>query len=389
MRPIKPESKIVYIGVEDKTLDLFESQYPVPNGVTYNSYLIDDEKIAVMDTADARVSDAWLANLEEALAGRTPDYLVVQHMEPDHSASIRRVMERYPAMQIVASQKAFPMMQQFFGESYEDRRVVVKEGDTLALGAHTLTFAMAAMVHWPEVMVSYESNEKVLFSADAFGTFGPFEKSEDWVTEARRYYINIVGKYGAPVQALLKKAAALEIETVCPLHGPVLTEDLGTVVSLYDTWSSYRPETKGVLVACASIHGNTKRAAEELAEMLKAKGETVVFFDLTRGDVAAATAEAFRFDRMVLCCSTYDTGIFTAGEHFLAHLKAKTYQNRTVGLMENGSWAPMSGKHMKAAFAEMKNITVVEPMVTLKGAANEAARAQMAALCDALTAESL
>ncbi|MDO4484262.1 MAG: FprA family A-type flavoprotein [Clostridia bacterium] len=384
----KVTDSILYVGVDDRAIDLFESQYKVPNGVSYNSYIIMDEMIAVMDTVDARASEAWMANVEEALAGKAPDYLVVQHMEPDHSANLKALADKYPAMQIVANAKTFPMMKQFFGEDYADRRVVVKEGDTLCLGSHTLTFVMAPMVHWPEVMVSYESSEKVLFSADGFGKFGALDADEAWDDEARRYYINIVGKYGAQVQALLKKAAALDIAVVAPLHGPVLKGDaIAHAVSLYDTWSSYRPEEHAVLVAVASIHGNTRAAAKVLAEKLEAKGEKVIFCDLTRDDSAKAVADAFRCDRMVLACATYDGGLFTAGEEFLMHLKAKGFQSRKVGLMENGTWAPMAAKLMKAAFEPMKNITVLDTVVTMKSAMNDATLTQMDALVDALMAE--
>ncbi len=377
--------KVLYIGVDDHDIDLFESQYVVPNGVSYNSYVIMDEKIAIMDTADARASEQWMANLKEALNGKTPDYLVVHHMEPDHSANIKAVADLYPTMQIVGNAKTFPMMNQFFGEDFSDRRVVVKEGDTLELGTHTLTFVMAPMVHWPEVMVSYESAEKILFSADGFGKFGALDADEDWACEARRYYFNIVGKYGAQVQGLLKKAAALDIQTICPLHGPILTENLGYYIGLYDTWSSYKPENEGILVACASIHGNTRKAALKLVELLEAQGEKVAFSDLTRDDMAEAIEDAFRYDRLVIACCTYDGGLFPAGESFLAHLKAKAYQSRTVGLIENGSWAPMAAKLMKAQLEGMKNITVLEPVVTLKGALNDASAAQMSELAAALT----
>lgn len=381
----KISENVYYIGVDDHDIDLFESQYTVPNGISYNSYVIMDEKIAVMDTADGRVSAQWMDNLTEALAGKTPDYLIVHHMEPDHSANIQALAERYPSMQIVGNVKTFSLMKQFFGEDFSDRRLVVKEGDTLDLGSHTLTFVMAPMIHWPEVMVSYEASEKILFSADAFGKFGALDTDEDWACEARRYYFNIVGKYGAQVQGLLKKAAELDIRTICPLHGPVLTENLGYYIGLYDTWSSYAPEDRGILVACASIHGHTRQAALELVEMLRAKGEKVAFSDLTRDDMAEAVEDAFRYDRMVVACCTYDGGLFPAGESFLEHLQAKFYQNRTVGLMENGSWGPLAAKKMRAMLETMKNVTILEPVVTLRSALNETSRAQMEELANALT----
>lgn len=378
--------KILYVGADDRDIDLFESQYVVPNGVSYNSYVIMDEKIAVMDTVDIRRSEQWLANLKTALNGKTPDYLVVHHMEPDHSANIKVLADLYPSMRLVGNSKTFKMMEHFFGDTFEDRRVEVKEGDTLELGEHTLTFVTAPMVHWPEVMVSYESAEKILFAADGFGKFGALDAEEPWEDEARRYYFNIVGKYGARVQALLKKASALDIHTICPLHGPVLSGDLSKYLKLYNVWSSYEAESKGILVACSSIHGNTRKAALTLVEMLRNKGENVVFTDLTRDDQSVAVSDAFRYDRMVLACCTYDGGLFPAGESFIAHLVAKTYQNRTVGIIENGTWAPAAGKLMKAAFEGMKNINVLEPVVTIKSALNETSKAQMEALAAALTA---
>ena len=378
---------ILYIGVDDHELDLFESQYVVPNGVSYNSYVIMDDKIAVMDTTDGRKVDEWLENLSAALQGRTPDYLVVHHMEPDHSSAIKAVAERYPAMQLVGNAKTFAMAQQFFGEGFQQRQVVVKEGDTLELGHHTLQFFTAPMMHWPEVMVSYESTEKVLFSADGFGKFGTLDTREDWDCEARRYYFNIMGKYGAQVRSLLKKTAALDIRTICPLHGPILTGDLSHYLELYDIWSGYRPENKGVLVACASIHGHTRDAARLLADKLSARGETVAFADMTRDDMAEAVEDAFRYDRMVVACCTYDGGLFPPAEEFIAHLKAKSYQSRTVGLMENGSWAPAAGKLMKAAFEGMKNITVLEPVVSIRSALNADSEAAMDRLAEELTRE--
>lgn len=364
---MKISEAIKYIGCDDKTIDLFESQYPVPNGVSYNSYVILDEKIAVMDTADPRVTDQWLANLDKELAGRTPDYLVVSHMEPDHSGSIKVFLEKYPDTTVVGNAKTFTMMAQFMDASiFENRKHVVAEGDTLSLGSHELTFIMAPMVHWPEVMVEYESTEKVLFSADGFGKFGALDVDEPWIDEARRYYLNIVGKYGASVQGLLKKAANLDIQKICPLHGPVLTENLGYYINLYDTWSSYKPEEEGVLVACASIHGNTKAAALELVEKLKANGTKVQFIDLTRESLSEAVARAFYWDKMVCCACTYDGGLFPPMQDFLHHLTAKAYQNRKVAFVENGTWAPQAAKCMKAILEPMKNLEFVEPVVSIK-----------------------
>lgn len=389
MKDITISENIIYIGADDKTLDLFESQYIVPNGVSYNSYLIMDEKIAIMDTVDARATDEWFQNLEQALAGRTPDYLVVSHMEPDHAANIARAAEKYPNMQIVANAKTFPMMKQFFGTDFAGRNMTVAEGDTLSLGSHTLTFVMAPMVHWPEVMVTYESSEKILFSADGFGKFGALDADEDWACEARRYYFNIVGKYGAQVQSLLKKAAGLDVQMICPLHGPILKENLSYYIDKYNTWSSYAPEDRGIFVACASIHGNTKAAAEKLVEKLQAKtDQKVAFSDLTREDLAEAVEDAFRYDRLVVCCPTYDGGLFPVMEDFLHHLKAKNYQKRAVGFVENGTWAPIAGKQMRAAFEGMKEIKLLDPTVTIRSALNADSEAQMDALVDALLAES-
>lgn len=376
---------IKYIGVDDTDIDLFESQYRVPNGVSYNSYVILDEKISIMDTVDDRATEEWLSNLKETLGGRTPDYLIVSHMEPDHAANIQRVAELYPTMQIVGNAKTFPMMAQFFDLDVSDRQIIVKEGDTLSLGTHQLMFVMAPMVHWPEVMVTYETTEKVLFSADGFGKFGALSVEEDWACEARRYYFNIVGKYGAQVQALLKKAVALDIQTICPLHGPILKENLSYYIDKYNTWSSYEPEEKGILVACASIHGNTKKVALKLVKKLEAKGEKVAFADLSRDDMAEAIEDAYRYDRMVVACSTYDGGLFPCMEDFLAHLKSKNYQKRTIGFIENGSWAPMAAKHMKVAFETMKDITMLEPVVTIKSTLNDSSEAQMDELVLALT----
>ena len=384
----KISNAILGIGVDDTTIDLFESQYPVPTGVSYNSYVILDEKVAVLDTVDERATDAWLANLTEALADRTPDYLVVSHMEPDHGANIARLAAKYPEMKVVGNAKTFLYMDQFFGADAvaAGRRVTVKDGESLSLGAHTLTFVFAPMVHWPEVMVSYESTEKVLFSADGFGRFGAvakFDEKADWASEARRYFLNIVGKYGPQVQALLKKAAALEIAAICPLHGPVLTGDLTPYLNYYDTWSSYRPEEpEKILVAFASIHGHTRAAAHTMAEKLRAKGAKVVEMDLARTDVSYAVTEAFRCGKMVLACATYDGFLFPPMENFLTHLKTKNFQNRIVGLMENGTWAPMAAKLMSAELGGMKNLTLCDTVVTIRSAANAAAEAKMEELAE-------
>jgi flavorubredoxin len=381
---------IFYVGVDDTTIDLFESQYPVPTGVSYNSYVIMDEKVAVMDTVDARASEEWMKKLGDVLGDRAPDYLVVSHMEPDHGANVARLAERYPQMKVVGNARTFTIMEQFFGVNAiaADRRVVVKEGDTLSLGAHTLTFVLAPMVHWPEVMVSYESSEKVLFSADAFGRFGALCNTPDnyfWAAESRRYYLNIVGKYGVQVQALLKKAATLDIQTICPLHGPVLKGDMTEYFSLYQTWSSYTPEEPDwILVASASIHGNTRAAAHILADKLRAKGAHVTELDLARVDVSYAVMHAFRCGKLVLASATYDGGLFPAMESFLAHLKSKNFQKRTVALVENGSWAPMAAKHMRAELESMKDMHICENVVTVRSAANAVAEAQMDKLADEL-----
>lgn len=378
---------VKFIGVDDKTIDLFESQYVVPEGVSYNSYLILDEKVALMDTVDVRGMKEWEKNLTETLAGRKVDYLVIQHLEPDHAGSIGRLLELYPDVTLVGNAKTFAMLPQFFDIDPNVKKLTVAEGDTLSLGNHTLTFVMAPMVHWPEVMVTYESTEKILFSADGFGKFGALdsEDEEGWACEARRYYFNIVGKYGAPVQALLKKAANLDIQTICPLHGPVLKENLGYYIGLYDTWSSYRPEDKGVLVAYASIHGNTAKAAEKFAEMLRAKGvEKVVVSDLAREDMAEVIEDAFRYDRMVVAGASYDGGVFPCMQDFLHHLQSKAYQNRTVGIIENGSWGPTAGRTMKAILETMKNVTIVDPMVTIKSAMKESDMPALEALADAI-----
>jgi flavorubredoxin len=387
MKDITISDSIIYIGADDKTIDLFESQYVVPNGVSYNSYLILDDKIAIMDTVDPRATDEWFANLEKALDGKTPDYLIVSHMEPDHAGNIKAVAEKYPTMKIVGNPKTFPMMEQFFTMDLTDRKVVVKEGDTLELGTHTLQFFMAPLVHWPEVMVAYEQSEKILFSADGFGKFGALDTEEDWACEARRYYFNIVGKYGAQVQALLKKASGLDIAMICPLHGPILKENLGYYIGLYDTWSSYRPESEGIFIAYASIHGNTAKAAKKLKEILEAKSDVKVSIaDLARDDMAEAIEDAFRYDRVVCCCATYDGGMFPCMEDFLAHLKAKNYQKRKMAFMENGSWGPIAAKKMKEVVGTMKDITIVDPVVTIRSTMNEDNVKTMEELADALLA---
>ncbi len=382
---IRENSAIHYIGCDDTDLDLFENQYIVPEGMAYNSYLIEDEKIAVTDTVDARKSDEWRKNLQAALNGRQPDFLVVHHLEPDHSANISWVMDTFAGCRIVCSAKAAAFLPQFFGTDYAGRVDIVKEGDTLSLGAHTLQFIMAPMIHWPEVMVSYEQTEKVLFAADAFGKFGALcNETDDWACEARRYYFNIVGKYGNPVQTLLKKAAALDIQTICPLHGPILKENLGYYIGLYQTWSAYQPETKGVFIAYASLHGNTAKAAEELAAMLEAKGEKVVISDLSRADIAECVEDAFRYDRMVLCASSYDGGVMPLMRDFICHLADKTYQKRTVALVENGTWAPSAARTMRALLEPMKEVTILEQTVTIKTTLNDDSRAALKQLAAAL-----
>ena len=376
---------IKYIGVDDKDIDLFEGQYVVPEGMAYNSYVIVDEKIAVMDTVDAHKVGEWLGNLEAALAGRKPDYLVIHHLEPDHAGGIADFVAKYPETTLVASAKAFALLPQFMTLPASTKTQAVKEGDTLALGTHTLQFIGAPMVHWPEVLFSYEQSEKVLFSADAFGKFGVYDADpDDWACEARRYYFNIVGKYGNQVQAVLKKAAALDIKTICPLHGPVLAENLGYYINKYNTWSSYAPEDKGVLVAFASIYGNTKKAAEKLAEKLTVAGvEKVVVSDLARSDMAEVIEDAFRYDRMVVAAPTYDAGLFPVMEDFLNHLKAKNYSNRKVGVVENGTWAPMAAKKMTEILSTLKNVTLAETVVTVKSSLN----AESEAALDKLVAE--
>lgn len=376
---------IRYIGVNDHDVDLFEGQYTVENGMSYNSYVILDEKVAVMDTVDAHFGVEWLQNLETELNGRRPDYLVVQHMEPDHSANIAVFMETYPEAQIVSSAKAFVMMQQFFGTDFPERKVVVGEGSTLKLGRHTLTFVTAPMVHWPEVIVTYDSTDKVLFSADGFGKFGALDVEEDWADEARRYYIGIVGKYGAQVQALLKKAAALDIAIICPLHGPVLNENLGYYLDKYNTWSFYAVEDEGVVIAYTSVYGHTKEAVEELAEKLNQRGcPNVVVADLARCDMAEAVADAFRYSKLVLATTTYNATIFPHMQSFIDHLTARNYQGRTVGMIENGAWAPMAAKVMKKMLETSKNLTYTDTTVTVKCALNDASRAQIDALADEL-----
>lgn len=376
---------IKYIGVDDRETDLFEGQYIIPNGVSYNSYVIFDEKIAVMDTVDKIATDKWVENLEKALNGKAPDYLVISHMEPDHASNVKLFAEKYPNAKLVGNAKTFAYMPQFFNLNVDDRKVVVKEGDTLELGQHTLTFIMAPMVHWPEVMVAYDSKDKVLFSADGFGKFGALDADEDWTCEARRYYFNIVGKYGAQVQALLKKTASLDIQTICPLHGPILNENLSYYIDKYDIWSSYRPEDKGVMIAYGSMHGNTKQAALELKALLEERGvQKVAVADLTRDDMAEAIEDAFRYDRLVVACPTYDGALFPAVEDFLYHLKIKNYQSRRVALIENGTWAPMAGKKMKEYFEGMKNITLCDTVVTVKSTLNETSAEQLKTLADEL-----
>ena len=377
---------IVYLGVNDHAVDLFESQYSVPNGMAYNSYLIMDDQTVVMDTVDAHFTDEWITKIAAALGERAPDYLVVQHMEPDHAGSIDAFAQAYPTTKIVSSAKAFVMMQQFFGTDYADRRIVVKEGDTLPLGHHTLHFVTAPMVHWPEVIMTYDDADKVLFSADAFGKFGALDVEEEWLPEARRYFIGIVGKYGVQVQAVLKKAAGLDIETVCSLHGPILhKEQLADVLAAYDTWSAYRPETDGVLVAYTSIYGHTADAAEQLAEELRAKGQQVVVMDLARCDMAEAVAQAFRFSKLVLATPTYNGDVFPFTKTFIEHLTERNYQSRTVALMENGSWAPTAARVMRKMFEASKNLTILDETVTVKGSLDDASTSQLHALADALS----
>ena len=386
MADVKISDSIIYIGADDKELDLFESQYEVPNGMAYNSYMIVDDKVCIMDTADIRVSDVWFENVKRAANGRSVDYLVVQHVEPDHSANIARLMAEYPEMKVVGNAKTFTMLGQFFDiPDLAERAVTVKEGDTLFLGSHTLKFTMTPMVHWPEVMMTYEESEKVFFSADAFGKFGTLDTDEDWACEARRYYFNIVGKYGAQVQNVLKKAAALDIQKILPLHGPILTENLGYYLDLYNTWSSYKPENEGIFIACASIHGNTLAAAEKLKEILEAKGAPKVSLaDLCRDDQAEAVEDAFRYDRLVLMASSYDGGVFPPMEEFLMHLRDKTYRERKVAIIENGSWAPSAGRVMKSYVDNFKNITYVGDTLTIKSALKADTEAKLEELAQAL-----
>ena len=380
---------VKYIGVDDTDLDLFEGQYIIPNGVSYNSYVILDEKTAVMDTVDARKSKEWFENLKAALDGRTVDYLVISHLEPDHASNVKALADAYPDAKLVLSVKAKAMLPQFFDiENLEERAIAVKEGDTLELGAHKLTFVMAPMVHWPEVMVEYESTEKILFSADGFGKFGALSADEDWTCEARRYYFNIVGKYGAPVQTLLKKAAGLDIQTICPLHGPILKENLEYYIDKYNTWSSYEPEDEGVLVASASIHGNTRKAAEKMAEILKEKGAAkVTFTDLTRDDMAEAVEDAFRYSKLVLCAASYDGGVFPPMEDFLNRLAHKSYQKRKVAMIENGSWAPTAKRAMTGMLEGMKNLSICENNVTIMSVMKDKDIAAMETLADELLSE--
>ena len=377
-------SSILYVGVNDKKIDLFEGQYIVPNGMAYNSYLILDEKIAVMDTVDINFTEEWLSNIENALSGRVPDYLIIQHMEPDHSASIAHFANAYPEAKIVSSAKAFNMMKNFFGTDFPERQIVVGEGSTLSLGSRTLTFVTAPMVHWPEVIVTYDNKDRVLFSADGFGKFGALDTEEDWACEARRYYIGIVGKYGAQVQALLKKASTLDIEIICPLHGPILSENLGYYINLYDIWSSYRPEEEGVVIAYTSVYGNTKKAVLMLAEALEERGVKVVVNDLARCDMAEAVEDAFRYSKLVLATTTYNADIFPFMKEFINHLTERNYQNRFVGFIENGSWAPMAAKVMKEMLAKSKNLTLAENDVKIMSALNSESEKQINALANEL-----
>ena len=386
MQNKKLTDAVYYVGADDKTLDLFEGQYVIPEGISYNSYVIMDEKIAVMDTVDKRATDEWFKNLEEVLGGKAPDYLVVLHMEPDHAANIEQFLNKYKNAKVVTNPKTFNMIPQFFEHlDLEGRNIVVKEGDELVLGEHVLTFVMAPMVHWPEVMVAYEKKEKILFSADAFGKFGALDVDDEWDCEARRYYINIVGKYGAQVQTLLKKAATLDIQKIFALHGPMLTENLGYYINKYDIWSSYRPEDEGIFIAYASVYGNTKKVAEKLKEILEAKGAPkVAIADLARDDMAEAVEDAFRYDRLVLASVTYDGGLFPCMESFIAHLKSKNYQNRKVAFIENGSWAPMAAKKMKAEMENLKNLTFMDTVVSIKSAMKDADVKQLESLADEL-----
>ena len=383
MKDVTITDSIFYIGADDKDIRLFESQYEVPNGMAYNSYLIKDEKNVVFDTIDRRVTNTWLENLEKALNGEKVDYLVVSHLEPDHAYNIGLLVEKYPSMKIIGNAMTFKMLPNFFDLDLTDRKVVVKEGDTLNIGEHTLQFFMAPMVHWPEVMVTYEQTEKILFTADGFGKFGTLDAEEDWDCEARRYYFGIVGKYGAQVQALLKKASTLDIRIICPLHGPILKENLEHYIEKYDIWSSYKPEDDGVFIACASIYGNTLEAAQKLKEILEEKGaKKVVLTDLVKEDMAEAVEDAFRYDKVILAASSYNAGVFVPMEQFLNKLKERNYQNRKVGIIENGSWAPSAGKSMKNILQEMKDITIIEPTITIQSTMKQETITQMEKLAE-------
>lgn len=379
MKEINITEQIKYIGVDDKTIDLFEGQYVVPNGISYNSYLIKDEKNVIMDTVDKRATEEWFKNLEKELENEKPDYIVVSHMEPDHAANIQKLTEKYPDIKIIGNEKTFTFIQQFFDiQKLEERKIVVKEGDTISTGKHTLQFFMAPMVHWPEVMVTYEQTEKILFTADGFGKFGTLDTDEEWTCEARRYYFNIVGKYGVQVQQLLKKATNLDIKIICPLHGPILKDNLSFYVQKYDIWSKYEPEDEGVLIAYASIYGHTKEAAEEMVSILKEKGvEKIAITDLARDDMAEAIEDAFRYDKMILAASSYNMGVFPFMEQFLHHLQGKNFQNRKVGIIENGTWAPSAGRCMREILEKMKNIGICPTVVTIRSKMNEQNKKEM------------
>ena len=384
MKEINITEQIKYIGVDDKTIDLFEGQYVVPNGISYNSYLIKDEKNVIMDTVDKRATEEWFKNLEKELENEKPDYIVVSHMEPDHAANIQKLTEKYPDIKIIGNEKTFTFIQQFFDiQKLEERKIVVKEGDTISTGKHTLQFFMAPMVHWPEVMVTYEQTEKILFTADGFGKFGTLDTDEEWTCEARRYYFNIVGKYGVQVQQLLKKAANLDIKIICPLHGPILKDNLTFYIQKYDIWSKYEPEDEGVLIAYASIYGHTKEAAEEMVSILKEKGvEKIAITDLARDDMAEAIEDAFRYDRMILAASSYNMGVFPFMEQFLHHLQGKNFQNKKVGIIENGTWAPSAGKCMREILEKMKNIEICSTVVTIRSKMNEQNKKEMQQLAE-------
>ena len=384
MKEINITEQIKYIGVDDKTIDLFEGQYVVPNGISYNSYLIKDEKNVIMDTVDKRATEEWFKNLEKELENEKPDYIVVSHMEPDHAANIQKLTEKYPDIKIIGNEKTFTFIQQFFDiQKLEERKIVVKEGDTISTGKHTLQFFMAPMVHWPEVMVTYEQTEKILFTADGFGKFGTLDTDEEWTCEARRYYFNIVGKYGVQVQQLLKKAANLDIKIICPLHGPILKDNLTFYIQKYDIWSKYEPEDEGVLIAYASIYGHTKEAAEEMVNILKEKGvEKIAITDLARDDMAEAIEDAFRYDKMILAASSYNMGVFPFMEQFLHHLQGKNFQNRKVGIIENGTWAPSAGRCMREILEKMKNIGFCPTVVTIRSKMNEQNKKEMQQLAE-------